>query len=236
MNKKLLILSLVSIISFFSLAQNPKAALISVSASRNLSGNPLETQLYAKIMKSYDYDIRHIVNNIESVVEDSLKKCLALDFVSKETVIKNPRYIELLDSAKSQRFKWTHTCAQGFVPVTSFSGFDDKDAIAKAFEIYDVDVIMVAYITFQNFETQVSGAKKKLKVNGDISLRFYNREGKKITKIHVDAVSNSSVMTKEVVFTDLEVLMPLIEEAAKNLILEMKTSMPKKIKKKNSKF
>lgn len=236
MKKKLLILSLLSFFSFFSLAQNKKAALISVCASRNLSSNPLETQLYTKTMKSYDFDIRHIVNKIESVVEESLKNQLALAFLSKEEVINNDQYVELLDSSKSQRFKWTHTCAEGYVPITSISGFEDKDAIAKAFEIYDVEVLMIAFVSFHTYETQVSGAKKKLKVNAEISLRFYNQDTKRITKINVDAVSDTSVMTKDVVFTDLEVLMPLIEDAAKNLIIEMKTSLPKKIKKKNSKF
>ncbi|MDX2189820.1 MAG: hypothetical protein SFY32_08140, partial [Bacteroidota bacterium] len=68
---KILVLSVLLILSLGTQAQIKKAALISVFGSRNLSDDPLETKLYEAIMKDSSFNLSKVVTRFDSLIINS---------------------------------------------------------------------------------------------------------------------------------------------------------------------
>lgn len=231
MRKNILFVLFAVTMVFVSEAQIKKAAIISVFGSRNLSDNPLETQLYETIMKDSSFNLKPVMTKFEEAIQEAFIPQFPFPFLTKQEVTGHEGYAGLADLTKYGRDNWTTTSAEGYIPIAAYGIADDVDAIKAAFQFYDVDAVMIVFINFNIYDAGGYGQLAKKKIYANVNVKLFDKDGERIFKLKERATSNSGVLAVGGVITDVSKLMPMINESSDNLISDMNKVLPKKLAK-----
>ena len=235
---------------FKAQAQLKRVAIISIygnktlgnsGGSASIGGGVSLGNLNNLMLSDSAYNLTGIVDKFANLISVDLLKEFPFPFVTKDSVINNPGYKNLIDDSRhfsrsSYEGKYPKVQVfQGYIPLAA-NGFldDDTKAIKKSFDYLpsDVDGVMIAYLDFdlQNGGASAFGVSTK-KGFAAANIKIFNREGKRIFKLKDSEKSKGSITTVMGMMTDTKKVIPLINEAADKLFEELQKELPKSINK-----
>lgn len=218
---------------FAASAQLEKVALISVFGDRNLSDNPLDTKIYEILMKDSSFNLTPIVNKFDETIRENFIPQFPFPFIEKDEVVGAEGYPEIKELTRWANNDFYTTPADDYVSIAAYGIADDNDAIAQAFTILpdDVDGVMIAYINFNIFDAGGVGPLAKKRIYAYVNIKIFDREGNRIFKLKERAKSDHGVLSVSGIITDIDKVLPMINEASANLFDDMEKKLPKSLNK-----
>jgi hypothetical protein len=242
MKKIILAIAILMIQNIATQAQLTKVAVISVFGDKNLTDNPLETEMYKAILEDDSWDMQAMINEFDKLLLDEIVPLFPFPFMAKEEVVTAEGYKGLHEKTSyyssnetgQKMISYNTVPAENYVAIAAFGlAMNDDEAILASFDLLpeDVDGVMIAYINFNIYTEAGALGITTEKIIANCNIKIFNREGSRIFKLKENERSNSGVTAVGGFVTDPDKIIPLIVEAKDNLFEALKKKLPKKLAK-----
>lgn len=227
-------------LSLNSMAQKKKVAVVTFYGDKYISfseldGNAALGASIATLSKDPNFDIKPIVKKFHDTFFTELAKELPFDLYPEEKVINNPAYIayksrmgeteDATDPALLQNF----VVADGYKPMMETMSKKYKNEL-KMLEIFgnDVDGVMFVYIDFAFVKKFAVGGTGSAGMKAYVRMKLWNKTGDKVFTVNESANSDKSVaIVNGIPVIKVEKILPLCDDAATQIIADLKKRIPK---------
>lgn len=240
--KKIVVLAITLVIGFSlqSMAQKKKVAVVTFYGNKyinfsELEGNAALAANIASLSNDPNFDIKPIVKKFHDTFFNELAKELPFDLYPEEKVVKTQAYIdyksrmgETEDASDPSLFQ-NYVVADGYKPMVEVMGKNYKNEL-KMLEIFgnDVDGVMFVYIDFAFIKKFAVGGTGSAGMKAYVRMKLWNKQGDKVFTVNESANSDKTVaIVAGVPVIKVEKILPLCEDAATQIIADLKKRIPK---------
>jgi hypothetical protein len=227
-------------ISLFAQAQKKKVAVVTFYGDKyinfsELDGNASLAGTIATLSKDPNFDIKPIVKKFHDTFFNELAKELPFDLYPEEKVIKSQQYIDYksrmgeTEDATDPALMQNYVVADGYKPMTETMSKKYKNEL-KMLEIFgkDVDGVMFVYIDFAFVKKFAVGGTGSAGMKAYVRMKLWNKEGDKVFVVNESANSDKTVaIVSGIPVMKVEKILPLCEDAATQVIGDLKKRIPK---------
>jgi hypothetical protein len=233
----LISLSLLLFASVTISAQNKKVAVVSFGINRsvgtsNLSGAASMAGDIAAVANDPNFNLKPILDKFYKTFFEEYSKELPFELIPDNQVIGNEQYKAYKTIDTTSLFSKFTLLKEGY-NYLDVSALYKKD-IDKMVEIFEnnADGFIFINITFEFSPKVAIGGMGTAAIYAYASMKIWNNKSEKVVNIYEGAVSKKSVsMVAGIPLCKTDKILPLCEEAADQLIVELKTKLPKIAKK-----
>jgi hypothetical protein len=238
MKKNISILVIAMLLTLSVNAQINKVYLISFFTQREIEpgdfGNGLSAAI-STLSKDSTFKTEKLIQNFYNKFITDFTPKFPFPIVSGNEAWGAQGYSNLLDDATIKYADWQVTVIENSLPIMGAGIITNKSAITKALTLYpDADAIMTVQLTFRlskDFEFAGFGTAK---VVAYANVRIYDKESNRKPKFKLNADAKSDDNFKFALggsVFETQIIQKLVEQATKNLFVEMDKNFPKQIKK-----
>ncbi len=240
--KKILIITLALVASFNyqSFAQKKKVAVVTFYGDKyinfsELDGNASLAGSIATLSKDPNFDIKTIVNKFHDTFFNELAKELPFELYPEEKIIKSQKYIDYksrmgeTEDETDPALLQNYVVADGYKPMVETMSKKYKNEL-KMLSLFgdEVDGVMFVYIDFGFVKKLAVGGTGTAGIKAYARMKLWNKKGDKVFVVNESANSKKTVaIVKGIPLMKVDKILPLCEDAATQVIEDLKERIPK---------
>lgn len=239
--KKLILLFIALSVTLLAVGQQ-KVATVNFSVRKTIgSGNLGENATFLKeimqMANNPNFDLTGVLDDFYTNFNDDLAKSFPFKLLPEDEVLGNEQYASYVSADVDTTLQY-YIVPEGFKILQRpiLGGWQgDKNAMLEIFE-GKVDGILFAYVYFDFHKITMMGVGV-VKIKATYNLLCYNKEGKKVFGVYRNADSKNKVpVVAGYPVMSLDKILPMCESAAEELMKDVKSKMPKIVKKAGKKL
>jgi hypothetical protein len=238
MGKFLLVLTL-ALSAFYASAQVNKVAVVAISANDGLRTEGFEDvaiNTMSDLFMGQDFNITEELEAFKNYLNTDLAKEFPFELMDEATVINNEKFISFKDEyAESAAGKLSKR-----LPYDGYSQYLGlyKKLTSKLSEIFpEADAFMVVEINYTLAPKTMIGGNGAAGGKAKAGISLYHKTGKRIMYLGASGMSESSIkVVAGQIVSDRSEIPGTLKEGSKELYIDMKENLPKKIKKMEKKL
>jgi hypothetical protein len=240
--RKILLFTFMLSIALSISAQNKKVAVVTfyankfIEADESLAGGAQLVASISAIAKDDNFNLKPTLEKFHKTFFEDFSKEFPFDFVDENTILNNEDYKNFVRRDTSYNFLTNSLSIQGYNLYDVAALYTrDLDKLITIFP--DVDGFMFVYMSFKIAPKVSVGGMGTAGVQANITMKLWNRDGKKVFNIYESAMSKKTValIGGVPVMKTVEIL-PACESAADILLEDLLERMPKIVKKVGAKL
>jgi hypothetical protein len=240
--RKILLFTFMLSIALSISAQNKKVAVVTfyankfIEADESLAGGAALVAAISAIAKDDNFNLKPTLDKFHKTFFENFSKEFPFDFIDENTVLNNEEYKNYVRRDTSYTFLNNSLSMEGYnLYDVGVMYKQDLDKMASIFP--DVDGFMFIFMSFKIAPKVSVGGMGTAGVQANITMKLWNKEGKKVFNIYESAMSKKTValIGGVPVMKTVEIL-PACETAADILLEDLLERMPKIVKKVGAKL
>lgn len=259
MKKVLFSLFLITGLGVFANAQDAKkkVALTTINVNRTIDFSELNSDAamiaaICEMSNDKDFDLQPVLDKFKTTLLTDWVPQLPIELIPENEVLNNEEYKSFVTNGYDptdkgdfrsklfgsillpQGYKFMTQCI-GIIKSKKIVETADETRILKIFPT--ADGVLFAELSFAFQPKLAIGGMGTAKIVARVSLTLFNKEGKVALRIYENASSKKSVaLIKGVPVINKKDLLPMCNEAADEIIVDLNNRLPKLIKKFDKKF
>ncbi|MCD4832426.1 MAG: hypothetical protein K8R31_01420 [Bacteroidales bacterium] len=237
--KKLLFVLSLALSVFYANSQVNNVAVIAISANEGLRTEGFEDVAINTMSDLYmgqDFNITEELETFKTYLYTDLAKEFPFELMDEATVINNEKFVAFKDSyAESAGGKISKR-----LPYEGYSHYLGlyKKLTGQLSEIFpEADAFMVVEINFTLAPKTMVGESGAAGGKAKANISLYHKSGKRIMYVGAMGISESSIkVVAGQIVSDRSEIPGTLKEGSEKLYIDMKESLPKKIKKMEKKL
>lgn len=240
--KKICVLAILMMVGFSyqSMAQKKKVAVVTFYGDKYINFSELEgtaalATTIASLSKDPNFDIKPIVKKFHDAFFNELAKDFPFELYPEEKVVKSQQYMdyksrmgETEDGSNADLFQ-NFVVADGYKPMMETASKKYKNEL-KMLEMFgnEVDGVMFVYIDFAFVKKFAVGGTGSAGMKAYVRMKLWNKQGDKVFVVNESANSDKTVaIVGGVPVIKVEKILPLCEDAATQVVADLKKRIPK---------
>ncbi|MEO8146133.1 MAG: hypothetical protein ABI723_00785 [Bacteroidia bacterium] len=240
--KKIFIVACTLLMGFSlnTFGQKKKVAVVTFYGDKYISFSELDGTAalagnIATLAKDTNFNIKPIVTKFHDTFFNELAAELPFELYPEEKVIKNPQYISYKSVAgeteddSAALLLQHYVVADGYKPLLEFANKKARNEL-KMLEIFgpEVDGVMFVYIDFAFVKKIAIGGTGSAGMRAYVRMKLWNKAGDKVFTVNESANSGKTIgIVAGVPVLKVEKILPLCQDAANEIIGDLKKRIPK---------